>query len=732
MAEPLHPHLAGNPLFRDLPAELLQQLEPGLALVRLLPGATLVRQGEAGDALFILLSGELEVRVHTADGGGVAVDRLLPGASVGEMALVAGQERTATVVASSHAELVRLSRSDFDRLVASSPELRDAVIRQMEPRLQRIQLSSVLKQWFPELDTAQVHELQETVSWVRLGAGEPLYRQGEPAGGMYLLVSGRLRLTVLGEGGTELPAGEVARGASIGEYAVLGEAPRSETVTAIRDSRLVRLDRDLVLKHPQIMAQIARNALDRAQASARPETRVGNGLRTLALVPAHPGAPVAEVAAILQRELAGAIAIDRAVVDERFAMDGAAETARGDALDPALTHWLNEMEERHEHVLLLLGSEPGEWTRRGLGLADQVLVVAAAASDPAPGPVELQLDSREPAARHLVLVHPDDSVRPVGTARWLDARPRLTHHHLRRGEAADAGRLARRLTGRAIGVVLSGGGARGYVHLGLLKALEELGIPVDMLAGTSMGAVVGGSYVLNQRFEPCYRAATTFGDPKMLLDKTLPLVALAESRNVTRTLQAIFGETRIEDLWTPFACVSANLTRAEPVIHERGLLWEAVRASSAIPGVFTPIVRDGEVLVDGGIMNNYPVDIMRSMVGNGSVIGSNAESASRNRSFEFGPSVSGWRVLLDRLTPGGRSRRYPSIIGTLLRATSVSSKHLGAGADALADVVIRYPARDFGNLEFDRYEELTAIGHEAAMAALPSWWESRGRQVAPR
>ena len=187
----------------------------------------------------------------------------------------------------------------------------------------------------------------------------------------------------------------------------------------------------------------------------------------------------------------------------------------------------------------------------------------------------------------------------------------------------------------------------------------------------------------------------------------------------------MFGETLIEDLWTPFACVSANLTRAEPVIHERGPLWEAVRASSAIPGVFTPIVKDGEILVDGGIMNNYPVDIMRRMVGSGSVIGSNAEAASRNRSFDFGPSVSGWRVLLDRLTPGGRRRRYPSIIGTLLRATSVSSKHLGAGADALADVVIRYPARDFGNLEFDRYEELTSIGHEAAIATLASWWESR-------
>ena len=122
-------------------------------------------------------------------------------------------------------------------------------------------------------------------------------------------------------------------------------------------------------------------------------------------------------------------------------------------------------------------------------------------------------------------------------------------------------------------------------------------------------------------------------------------------------------------------------------------------------------------------MNNYPVDIMREQIGSGLVIGSNAESASRNRAFEFGHSISGWRVLFERLRPGGRRKRYPSIIGTLMRATSVSSKHLGASADSLADVVVRYPAQDFGNLEFDRFAELTDIGYSAGLEVLAPWWE---------
>ncbi len=724
MKRPLFPHLAGNPLFSDLPAELLAQLEAGLEPVSLETGDVLVRQGDPGDALFVLIEGTLEVQVHTPSGGTVTVDSLLPGASVGEMALVAGQERTATVVASSPATLVRLRSVDFERLAASSKELRQAVIRQMQPRLQRIQLGSVLEKWFPELEAAQIRELQDAVSWTGLQAGQQLYLQGDEADGMYLLVSGRLRRSALGADGEERQLGEVARGSSIGELAVLGGGVRDETVTAIRDSQVVRLDSNHLHEHPQVLVQIARNALARVVASTRGQDGArGSGVRTLLLLPARTGAPAAALAEGLQQQLPGSLVLDSQLVDRRFGQQGAANTRRDEDLDPALTHWLNEMEARHEQLLLVADANLSGWTRRCLGMADRILVVADADAAPERGEAERALATGVNAEVQLVLVQKDETLLPQGTARWLAERPPLTHHHVRLGNAADLGRLARRLTGRAVGLVLSGGGARAYVHLGLLKVIEELGVPVDMVAGTSMGALIGGVYAHKPAFEHCYRTASRFGDPRMLLDKTLPLVALAESRNVTEVFQSMFGEARIEDLWLPYVCVSANLTRAEPVLHSQGRLWEAVRASTAIPGVFTPVVSDGDILVDGGIMNNYPVDIMREQIGSGLVIGSNAESAARNRAFEFGHSISGWRVLLERLRPGGRRKRYPSIIGTLMRATSVSSKHLGASADSLADVVVRYPAQDFGNLEFDRFAELTDIGYSAGLEVLAPWWE---------
>src|SRR5690606_11891223 len=214
------------------------------------------------------------------------------------------------------------------------------------------------------------------------------------------------------------------------------------------------------------------------------------------------------------------------------------------------------------------------------------------------------------------------------------------------------------------------------------------------------------------------RFAVMFGDKKRLLDRTLPLVALTRSQGVTDTFTSLFGDQRIEDLWLPFACVSANLYEAVPVEHRTGLLWEAVRASSAIPGIFTPLVKNGALLVDGAVMNAFPVDLMREMVGPGTVIASSTMSKSVPREpFDFGPSVSGWEALRQYLRPRSRRRRYPTMIKTLMEATSVGSKHQSLAIKANADLVVELPVQEYSKLEFHRHEELIELGYRHAYTA---------------
>ena len=230
---------------------------------------------------------------------------------------------------------------------------------------------------------------------------------------------------------------------------------------------------------------------------------------------------------------------------------------------------------------------------------------------------------RLPVREELVLLHPGTAQRPSGTAGWLAKRDLHAHHHVRLGDQTHMQRLARRLAGRALGLVLSGGGARGFAHVGVLRAMEELGIEIDLIGGTSMGALVGGQYARGLGLHESLELNRRFANPKQLFDYTLPLTSLMASRKLTRVMMGTYGDVRIEDLWRPFFCVSSNLTRAEAIIHRSGPLWEAVRASIAIPGIFTPILRGGDVLVDGGVMNNFPVDVMVRLCEGGPVIGSN-------------------------------------------------------------------------------------------------------------
>lgn len=183
----------------------------------------------------------------------------------------------------------------------------------------------------------------------------------------------------------------------------------------------------------------------------------------------------------------------------------------------------------------------------------------------------------------LVLLHNLDTVSPSGTSRWLDERDLHTHPHVRYKDQPQMERLARRVAGKALGVVLSGGGARGFAHVGVLRAMEEQGIEIDLIGGTSMGSLIGGMYATDRGLGVMVELAERFANPKRLFDYTLPLTSLMASKKVTQVIHEVFGDISIEDLWRPFFCISSNLTRAETVIHRHGSLWNSVRASICCP-----------------------------------------------------------------------------------------------------------------------------------------------------
>lgn len=597
----------------------------------------------------------------------------------------------------------------------------------------RAALADALVGAFGPLDAAALAEVGSKLDWVSLAGGETLFRQGEHGDDVYVVVNGRLRAVADDPVGGARVLEESGRGSAVGELGLLTGEPRAATIVAVRDSDLVRLPKAefdaLLHRHPQAMMQLARAAAVRLRRSAQRPARGGSAPITIALIAAGPGVPLGSLAGRLTSALAregSAVRVASADVDRRLGRPGAAQSADGDASHSAIVAWLAELERGHRHVLL--EADPGwtPWTRRCLRQADRVLVVANADGEPAPGEVERSAAAMGLAPRReLVLVQRDDCARPSHTARWLAPREVAAHHHVRLSDDRDVDRLARRIGGRAVGVVLGGGGARGFAHIGMFRALAEQGIEADVVGGTSIGAVIAAAYAHGLRADDMVEIAQVFASRRKLLDHTLPLTSLMAARKVTSFFQNLFGEVRVEDLWTPLFAVSSSLSRARSVIHDRGPVWHSVRASTAIPAIFPPLLHDdGDVLVDGNVMNNMPLDVMRERCEGGTVIGLNPmPTDDKQKRYHFGPSLSGWEALKGRFGLFGSKTRAPSILGSVMRATEINSANRmrQPAFRALADLLIEPKLDDYPILAFDQYAPIIGIGYERAREALAAW-----------
>jgi NTE family protein len=307
-------------------------------------------------------------------------------------------------------------------------------------------------------------------------------------------------------------------------------------------------------------------------------------------------------------------------------------------------------------------------------------------------------------------------VIPGTTTPWLELRPGLPHHHVR--TTADIARIARLLTGRGLGIVLSGGGARGFAHLGVLRAIREAGVEIDAVGGTSIGAIIAAGAALEWPTEDLTsRMRRSFVETNPLNDYTLPFVSLVSGRKVTRLLKSEFAETRIEDAPITFFCVSSNLSSGQLALHRRGELWRWLRAAVAIPGVLPPLVHGGELFVDGATINNLPVDVMRD-IGLGRVIGVDAAGEGAFTTDTIDSDVPPlWRMLA-----WVRGRKQPvNILQILWRAGMINNASNRAARQELTDLLLQPPLERIDVLHWREFERAVAIGYEYARERLAEW-----------
>ncbi len=714
--------LGQSRLARLLGDDALSSIADEIRLFHLDRAEVLVHQGDQADELFVLLEGSLEVSI-AGDGGEQTLSRLEAGDTVGEIALLAGDRRSATVRASEPCQIAAISEAGFRTLLAAHPAEAETVAHRASERLRETQLIGQLNQLFGHLDAKVLGQLEDLLEWVPVRAGTRLFQENDHGDAAYLVVTGRLRAFRTGANDAEIEVGEISRAEMAGEMALLEDAPRGATVYAVRDSQLVRLSRaaftTLVERYPAAGLLVAQTVLRRSS-TARIERP---SHLSVVVVPAGGDVDIQGFAHRLTAAFGPeAVCVTSAVIDAELGVEGIAQLEDDDVGMVRLSYWLEEVQERHRFVVYCVDDSWSNWSRRALRWSDQVMVVADARSDPTPGPFETEMwrlieQQKHPKAG-LVLLHPDETELPRGTTRWLDPRPLSSHHHVRLGDGVSLDRMARLLAGSGTSVVLGGGGARGFAHLGVLVVLEELAVPIDMIGGTSIGAIMSAGPAMGWNAEKTRQMATE--QFRRIFDYTLPSVSILKGERIAGKLRAIFGDTDIADLWIPYFCVSANLTTAGARYHDRGPLVDAIRASIAIPGVLPPVPVDGELLVDGGILDNVPVDEMRRRNPTGRVLAVDVAPADGpTATSDYGLSLSGFRAMVQRR----RGTAPPGLLSTLVRASLIASARDRDRVvrDRVADLYLDVTVDAGGLLDFSEAEHIASSAEQTTRPILRRW-----------
>ncbi len=565
---------------------------------------------------------------------------------------------------------------------------------------------------FSSLEPALLDAIVARIRWFALPGGTTLFEAGDEPDALYFVASGSLGAFIVTSAGHRRSIGRIAAGETVGEMALISGKSRNATVIALRDTELGRLSREdfeeLMLSHPAGLLRLAQLMVQRLESSQQQTRGTRTVPRTIAVVPHSLADGATEFAERLVQELRK-LGRTELVWNRR----GADQTS----------DWFHTLERANDFVVYVCDVEPSKWSKLCLRQADAVLLLASA--DAAPNQwsaLGVQSERAMIAQRmELVLVHGRKITRGAA-ARWLNIKPNLPHHHVR--TIHDVARLARSITGNALGVVLSGGGARGFAHLGVLKALRESGIQVDAIGGTSIGAVIAAGFASEwDHDELVSRVRRSFVDTNPVDDYTLPLVALASGRKVSGLLRREFEDAAIEDLPLPFFCVSANLTSGQLAVHRRGELWRWLRASVAIPGVLPPVVHNAELFVDGATMNNLPVDVMRE-AGIGKIIG---VDVGADRAFTTDCVDSDappfWKLLK---WFRGRKQRI-NILQILWRAGMVNSAANTLARRELSDLLLQPPLEQIDMLNWRAFDRAIEAGYVYASSRLEiahSWSRS--------
>ncbi|XP_051558378.1 patatin-like phospholipase domain-containing protein 6 isoform X2 [Myxocyprinus asiaticus] len=756
-------------LFEEAQKEILKLMrieDPALLNGRVMlhhakAGSVLARQGDQDVSLHFVLSGCLHVYQKMIDKQeAVCLFVTQPGEMVGQLAVLTGEPLIFTIKAERDCTFLKISKSDFYEIMREQPSVVLSAAHTVAIRMSPF-----------------VRQMDFAIDWMAVEAGRALYRQDDQSDCTYIVLNGRLRSVIRKANGKKELVGEYGRGDLIGVVEALTRQPRATTVHAVRDTELVKLPEgtlnNIKRRYPQVVTRLihllGQKILGNLQQPRGPFSSTALGLPSMASSPdvTNPASNLSTVAVLpvcdevpinaFNLELSHALcAIGPTLL---LTSDIIKERLGASALDSIheyrLSGWLAQQEDINRIVLYQTDSSMTPWTQRCIRQADCILIVGLGDQEPAPGELEQMLENTAVRAlKQLVLLHREDGPGPSRTVEWLNMRSWCSGHlHLkcprrvfsRRGPSklrevyekvfektadthSDFSRLARVLTGNSIALVLGGGGARGCSHVGIIKAMEDTGIPIDIVGGTSIGSFIGALYAeersavrVKQRAREWSKAMNSVF--KTVLDLTYPITSMFSGSAFNTSISKVFEDKQIEDLWLPYFNVTTDITASAMRVHKDGCVWRYVRASASYTPYLPPLCdpKDGHLLVDGCYVNNVPADIARNM-GAKTVIAIDVGSQDETDLCNYGDCLSGWWLLWKRLNPWAEKVKVPDMAEIQSRLAYVSCvRQLELVKKSAYCEYIRPPIDRFKTMDFGKFDEIYDVGYQYGKLVFTEW-----------
>ncbi|GAB1286039.1 Patatin-like phospholipase domain-containing protein 7 [Apodemus speciosus] len=751
-------------------------LEGRVAFLHAPAGTMVSKQGDQDVNILFVVSGMLHVYQQKIDSlEDTCLFLTHPGEMVGQLAVLTGEPLMFTIRANRDCSFLSISKAHFydgsgragckmgseRRPHGNGNDFRlHGRIMRKRPDVVLGVAHTVVKRM-----SSFVRQIDFALDWMEVEAGRAIYRQGDKSDCTYIVLSGRLRSVIRKDDGKKRLAGEYGRGDLVGVVETLTHQARATTVHAVRDSELAKLPAGALTsikrRYPQVVTRLIHllgekilGSLQQGSATVKAGHQLGfntasskwdlgnppGNLSTVAAMPVSEDVPLTAFALELQHALS---AIGPVLL---LTSDNIKQRLGSAALDSIheyrLSSWLGQQEDIHRIVLYQADSTLTPWTQRCIRQADCILIVGLGEQEPAVGELEQMLESTAVRAqKQLILLHREEGPAPSRTVEWLNMRswcsghlhlccprrvfskrslPKLVEMYTRVFQRppdrhSDFSRLARMLTGNAIALVLGGGGARyfGCAQVGILRALAECGIPVDIIGGTSIGAFMGALFAEERSYSQIRIRAKQWAEDmtsvmKTILDLTYPITSMFSGTGFNSSISNIFKDRQIEDLWLPYFAITTDITASAMRVHTDGYM----------PPLCDP--KDGHLLMDGGYINNLPADVARSM-GAKVVIAIDVGSRDEMDLTNYGDALSGWWLLWKRWNPLATKVKVLNMAEIQTRLAYVCCvRQLEMVKNSDYCEYLRPPIDSYRTLDFGKFDEICEVGKDCGVFTCPN------------